>query len=290
EIRAFVRQQKEAGADLIKIFASGGMLQGGMTLSQAQLNAACDEARKQGLRTLVHAYRDAVRAATLAGCTQIEHGLGASDDDLKLMAEKGTYFDPQDGLLIETYLGNKDKYLGTPFFNEETFAGLAKALPLHHELMRRAVSIPGLKIVFGTDAAPGSHGLNAEEFIHRVRDGILPMTAIVSANSVAAEALGMVDQLGAIVPGLQFHHKGNAPDGRDVFRRRSVERHHGRPARCLCDERRHRLQECRSPLNCWLWWSPALMGLLNGYFRSARTAATVSYSAAPQSGRSENGR
>ena len=203
EIRAFVRQQKEAGADLIKIFASGGMLQGGMTLSQAQLNAACDEARKQGLRTLVHAYRDAVRAATLAGCTQIEHGLGASDDDLKLMAEKGTYFDPQDGLLIETYLGNKDKYLGTPFFNEETFAGLAKALPLHHELMRRAVSIPGLKIVFGTDAAPGSHGLNAEEFIHRVRDGILPMTAIVSANSLAAEALGMGDQLGAIVPGLQ---------------------------------------------------------------------------------------
>ena len=47
-----------------------------MALSQEQLNAACDEAKKQGLRTLVHAYRDAVRAATLAGCTKIEHGLG----------------------------------------------------------------------------------------------------------------------------------------------------------------------------------------------------------------------
>ena len=110
EIRAYVRKQKEAGADLIKIFASGGMLQGRMTLSQEQLNAACDEAKKQGLRTLVHAYRDAVRAATLAGCTQIEHGLGATDDDLKLMAEKGTYFDPQAGLLLENYLLNKDKY------------------------------------------------------------------------------------------------------------------------------------------------------------------------------------
>ena len=68
EIRAFVRKQKEAGADLIKIFASASVRQGGgMTLSQDQLNAACDEANKQGLRTLVHAYKDAVRAATLAG-------------------------------------------------------------------------------------------------------------------------------------------------------------------------------------------------------------------------------
>lgn len=88
EIRAFVRKQKEAGADLIKIYASGGMTRGKMTMSQEQLNAACDEARKLGLRSLVHAHRDAVRAATLAGCTEIEHGLGASDDDLRLMAER----------------------------------------------------------------------------------------------------------------------------------------------------------------------------------------------------------
>ena len=92
EIRAFVRKQKAAGADLIKIFASASIRQGGgMTLSQDQLNAACDEANKQGIRTLVHAYKDAVRAATLAGCTQIEHGTLADDDSLKLMAEHGTY-------------------------------------------------------------------------------------------------------------------------------------------------------------------------------------------------------
>src|SRR5436305_2202303 len=178
EIRAYVRKQKEAGADLIKIRASGGMLQGGMTLSQEQLNAACDEAKKQGLRTLVHAFRDAVRAATLAGCTEVEHGLGATDDDLKLMAEKGTYFDPQAGLLIETYLLNKDKYVGTPYFpkTEEGFAVFAQILPMNHELMQRAVKIPGLKIVFGTDALAGAHGRNAEEFADRVRDcGVDPM-------------------------------------------------------------------------------------------------------------------
>jgi imidazolonepropionase-like amidohydrolase len=203
EIRAFVRKQKEAGADLIKIFASGGMLKGGMTLSREQLNAVCDEARKQNLRTLVHAYRDGIRASTLAGCTQVEHGLGATDDDLKLMAEKGTYFDPQAGLLIETYLQNKDKYLGTPFYPEEAFGVFEQVLPTEHELMRRAAKTPGLKIVFGTDAVAGAHGRNAEEFIDRVRDcGVDPMAAMVSANSLGAEALGMADRIGSIAPGL----------------------------------------------------------------------------------------
>jgi imidazolonepropionase-like amidohydrolase len=206
EIRAYVRKQKQAGADLIKIYASGGMTRGAMTLSQEQLNAACDEAGKQGLRTLVHAYRDAVRAATLAGCTEVEHGLGASDDDLKLMAAKGTYFDPQAGLLLETYLRNKARYAGAPFYppTEEGFAAFEKVLPMNHELMRRAAKIPGLKIVFGTDAVAGAHGRNAEEFIDRVHDaGVEPMAAMVSANSLGAEAMGMADQIGSIAPGLQ---------------------------------------------------------------------------------------
>jgi imidazolonepropionase-like amidohydrolase len=206
EIRDYVRKQKQAGADLIKIYAAGGMTQGPMTMSQDQLNAACDEAKKQGLRTLVHAFREAVRAATVAGCTQVEHGLGASDDDLKLMAEKGTYFDPQAGLLLETYIQNKDKYVGTPFYPKtlEGFAAFEKILPMNHELIRRAVKIPGLKIVFGTDAVAGAHGLNAEEFIDRVRDcGVNPMAAMVSANSLAAEALGLSGQIGSIAPGLQ---------------------------------------------------------------------------------------
>ncbi len=206
EIRAFVRKQKEAGADLIKIYASGGMTRGAMTLSQEQLNAACDEANKRGLRSLVHAYRDAVRAATLAGCTEVEHGLGATDDDLKLMAEKGTYFDPQAGLLLETYLLNKEKYVGTPFFPTtlDGFAAMEKILPMNHELFQRAVKIPGLKIVFGTDAVAGAHGRNAEEFIDRVRDGgVDPMAALVSANSLGAKALGLAGEIGSITPGLQ---------------------------------------------------------------------------------------
>jgi len=205
EIRAFVRKQKQAGADVIKIFASQSIRQGGgMTLSQEQLNAACDEAKTQGLRTVVHAYKEAVRAASLAGCTQVEHGTLATDDDLKLLAKNGTYLDPQAGLVIENYLLNKDRYLGTPGYTEEGFAAMIKILPMNHDLVQRASKTRGLKIVFGTDAVAGSHGRNAEEFIDRVRDGgVDPMAAMVSANSLGAEALRMGDQIGSIAAGMR---------------------------------------------------------------------------------------
>jgi imidazolonepropionase-like amidohydrolase len=200
-----VRKQKQAGADLIKIFASKSIRQGGgMTLSQEQLNAACDEAKKQGLRTLVHAYKEAVRAATLAGCTEVEHGTLSTDGDLKLMAEKGTYFDPQCGLVIENYLQNREMYLGTQGYTAEGFAAMENILPMDHEIVEHAAKTPELKVVFGTDAVAGAHGRNAEEFIDRVRDcGVDPMAAMVSANSLGAEALGLGDQIGSIAPGFQ---------------------------------------------------------------------------------------
>jgi imidazolonepropionase-like amidohydrolase len=204
QIRAFIRKQKADGADLIKIFAANSIRRSDMTLSQEQLNAACDEARTLGLRTLVHAYKDAVRAATLAGCTEIEHGMLASDDDLRLMAEKGTYLDPQAGLVMENYLENKSRFLGTPGFNEESFAAIHEIIPVFHEFMHQAIKVRGLRIVFGSDALAGSHGRNAEEFIDRVKDGgVDPMAAMVSANSLGAEALGLSNEIGSIAPGLQ---------------------------------------------------------------------------------------
>ncbi len=128
----------------------------------------------------------------------------ATDDDLKLMAEKHTYLDPQAGLVVENYLLNKEKFLGTPGYTEEGLAAMEKVLSLNHELVKRASKIPGLKIVFGTDALAGAHGHNAEEFIDRVRDcGVEPMAAMISANSLGAEALGMADEIGSIAPGLQ---------------------------------------------------------------------------------------
>jgi imidazolonepropionase-like amidohydrolase len=145
-----------------------------------------------------------VRAAALAGCTEVEHGVLATDDDLKFLVQKGVVLDPQAGLVMENYLFNKDKFLGTPGFSEEAFVTIKQILPLYRDFMKQASKIQGLKIVFGSDALAGSHGRNSEEFVERVRDaGIDPMAAMVSANSLAAEVLGLSNQIGSIAPGLQ---------------------------------------------------------------------------------------
>lgn len=204
QLRDMVRKVKADGGDLVKIFASKSIREGGApTMTQEQLNAACGEAKAQGLRTLVHAYRDSIRMATLAGCTQIEHGTYATDDDLKLMAQRGTWFDPQAGLVIQNYLDNKARYLGIGNYTEEGFKMMEQALPLDFELFRRSVATPGLKVVFGTDAVAGAHGHNADEFIFRVRDGHQdPMAAMVAAQSLAAESLGLDKEIGALAPGM----------------------------------------------------------------------------------------
>lgn len=207
EIRAFVRKQKEAGADVIKIFAASSITRPDTLLSQEQLNAACDEAKQQGMRTLVHAYKDAVRMASLAGCTQIEHGPLTTDDDLKVLAKNGTWLDPQAGLVYENYLLNEEKFIGSPGFpaSSEGFSErLRKFISTSREFMRQADKIPGLRIVFGSDALAGSHGRNADELIERVRDaGVDPMKALVSANSLGAEAMGLANRIGPIAPGLE---------------------------------------------------------------------------------------
>ena len=206
EIRAFVRKQKDAGADFLKIYASGGMRQTTQTIPQPVLEAACDEARQVGLRSLVHANYEAIHGAIAAGCTQIEHGLDATDADLRAMAEKGIYFDPQAGQLIQNYLDNRERYAGTLFFPKtpQEFEPMKELLPIVHDVIQRARKVPGLKMVFGTDALAGMHGHNAEDLINRVVEGgVAPMDALVSANSVAAEVMKMDGQIGTLAPGLE---------------------------------------------------------------------------------------
>jgi imidazolonepropionase-like amidohydrolase len=204
-LRAIVRRRKAEGADFIKIFASQSIREGGgPTLSQEQLDAICGEAKRVGLRTLVHAHSaESVKSATLAGCTQIEHGIFATDEVLRLMAQRGTYFDPQCGLIFRNYLDNRAKYEGIGNYNEAGFAAMEKAIPLAVATFKRARATPGLKIVWGTDAVAGAHGRNVEDLICRVQDGGQPpLEAITSATSLGAEALGMGSQIGTIAPGF----------------------------------------------------------------------------------------
>ena len=206
ELRKQVDQRKADGADLIKIFASKSIREGGgQTMSDEQLAALCGEAKAQGLRTLVHAHSSqSIQAAVRAGCSEIEHGVFATDEDLRLMAERGVYFDPQAGLIFHNYFDNKARFLGIGNYNEEGFAAMEKAVPLAIGVVHRAAQTANLRMVFGTDAVAGAHGRNAEEFIYRVRDaGQKPMDAMVSANSLAAQAMDLGDKTGAIAPGLE---------------------------------------------------------------------------------------
>lgn len=204
QIREAVRKLKADGADVVKIFASRSIRQGGgQTLSDEQLQAACGEAKAQGLRSVVHAYKTAVRAAANAGCTEVEHGTYATPEDLDAMAQHGTFFDPQVGLVIHNYLDNKPKFIGIGSYTEEGFAKMQEVLPVIADMFKHALATPKLKIVFGTDAVAGAHGRNAEEFIDRLHAGQQPMDAMVAAQSRAAESLSLQNEIGAIAPGLQ---------------------------------------------------------------------------------------
>lgn len=206
ELRTRIREMKARGADLVKLFASKSIREGGgATMTPEQLNAACDEAHKQGLRVLVHAHAaDAVKAAVLAGCDQVEHGVFVTNDVLELMAQRGTYFSPQCGLVFRNYLGNKRYFEGIGNYNAEGFAAMEKAIPLAVDVIKRASRTPRLKLVWGTDAVAGAHGHNIDDLICRVNEGGQPAAdALVSATSRAAESLGLAKQIGAVAPGLE---------------------------------------------------------------------------------------
>lgn len=203
-IKARVVMLQYDKADLVKIFASKSIRDGGVpTMSLEQLQAACGEANKLGMRTLVHAYRESVRNATLAGCYEIEHGTFATDDDLKLMAAKGTYFDPQVGLVVQNYLSHAEAFLGNGNMNEIGFNYMRQQLTINRKLFIEAIHTPGLKVVMGTDAVAGGHGRNAEEIIARIKLGQPAMDALTAATSLNAESLRLGDKIGSIAPGLQ---------------------------------------------------------------------------------------
>jgi imidazolonepropionase-like amidohydrolase len=205
QLRAQVRQRKADGADLIKIFASASIRDGGTpTLSQEQLDAACGAARAEGLRSMVHAQSaEAMMRAARANCTVVEHGALATPEAFKLMAERGIWFDPNIGVVLQNYLENKSRFLGVGNYTEDGFAAMEKALGLSSAMFRAALETPGLRMVVGTDAVAGAHGRNINEALARIKAGQRPMDVIVSMTSAAAQSMGLDREIGAITPGLE---------------------------------------------------------------------------------------
>src|ERR1700736_2281025 len=162
KLRELVRERKQQGADLIKIFASKSIREGGdQTMTDEQLQAACGEAKALGLRTIVHAHSaSSAKAATLAGCTAIEHGAYITDEVFDLMAQHGTYYDPNIGLVLQNYLENKPKYFGIGNYNEEGFAFMEKGVAIVRDTFKKSLTHKNLKIIYSTDATAGAHGQN----------------------------------------------------------------------------------------------------------------------------------
>jgi imidazolonepropionase-like amidohydrolase len=205
ELRAMVRERKAQGADLVKIFASSSQRVGATpTLTEEQLRILCGEAKAVGLRSMVHVYRSQVSAAARAGCREIEHLTYATQQDIDEVVRAGAFISPQVGLVVQNYLENKARYLGVGNYTEEGMAIMKRDLPEDYAVCTLAVHTPGAKVVFSTDATAGAHGRNAEEFMGRVEHcGQSPMAALVSANSLAADSIGMGDSLGRLAPGYQ---------------------------------------------------------------------------------------
>ena len=205
ELRAMVRERKEQGADLVKIFSSASQRVGATpTLTEGQLKVLCDEVRAIGMRSMVHAYRSQVAAAGRAGCDQIEHATYATKEELQVAVDAGAFISPQVGLVVQSYWENRERYLGVGNYTEEGMQTMKDDMYLDFEVCSLAASMPNAKLVFSTDATAGAHGRNADEFIGRVEHcGQTPMQALVSAGKVAAEALDMADELGRLAPGYE---------------------------------------------------------------------------------------
>ena len=119
------------------------------------------------------------------------------------MAQHGTYYDPNFGLLLHNYIENKERFLGVGNFNEEGFAYMEKGIPIGIDTFKRAMARK-IKFAFGTDVGAGGLGRNFEEFIYRIRDGGQPpMDAIISGTSRAAESIRLQDKIGTLAPGME---------------------------------------------------------------------------------------
>ncbi|WP_374394670.1 amidohydrolase family protein [Sphingopyxis sp.] len=197
-----VRKASRAGADVIKITATGGVLsQQGRGLeghfSNAELVSIADTAHSLGLRVMAHAHgARGIESAAAAGIDSIEHGTFADDAALKVMKAKGSYLVPT----LMAFEGIKER-LGKGIYTPTVEAKVRMTMNDVGKAVGRAKAL-GVPIAFGTDAGVFEHGRNAGEFALLVKYGLTPREALASATTVAAKLLSLEDQIGRIAPGL----------------------------------------------------------------------------------------
>ena len=202
-VRRVVRAVAASGVDVIKMLVTerGGVRAQDprrQTFTEAEVAAAVAAAREAGLGVMAHAHgNEGVAAAVRAGALSIEHGTYATDETLRLMKERGTFFVPT----ITVYR----RYMVTGGPNRPDSVVVARAeamLPIARDVTARAWKA-GVRLVAGTDDNyEGSLRLQ-DELEEFVKAGMSPIAAIRAATSVAAENLGIAKRTGAVVTGLE---------------------------------------------------------------------------------------
>ena len=198
EIRKAVRTNLKAGADFIKILATGAVLSkgtppGAQQYTEEELRVAVDEAARWGRHVAAHAHgSDGIKAAIRAGIHTIDHGSMMDDEAVELLRTRHAYFVPT--------LYTSESISADPNVPESEKAR-SKQITALKDRSFQLVMKSGLPIGFATDAAVVPHGQNAREFAYRVRLGQSPMDAIVSATRTAAEIIGWGDRVGTIEAG-----------------------------------------------------------------------------------------
>jgi imidazolonepropionase-like amidohydrolase len=194
-----VREVIRAGADVIKICTTGGVLseRDSPQASQflpAEIEVVVAEARAHRLSVMAHAQgTDGIKNAIRAGVASIEHGIYLDDEAIDMMLEAGTFLVPT----LLAPIGVLDAPEGV---SEASLAKARDTLEIHKESIARAAAA-GVRIAMGTDSGVVPHGRNASEIVQMVATGMTPMAAIEAATRVAAENLGEGHRLGVIAEG-----------------------------------------------------------------------------------------
>ncbi len=199
-----VRLQVRAGADIIKITATGGVLSNtaaglGQQFSDEELAAIVGAAHRMGRQVTAHAHgEDGINSFLRAGGDSIEHGTYLNDESIRLMRRDGVYLVPtlMAGDFVARIASGPDN-----FFTPAQTAKALQAGPLMLDMARRAHD-GGVRIAFGTDSGVSAHGDNAGEFALLVRAGLTPLEAIQTATVNAAAHLRISEQAGRIAPGM----------------------------------------------------------------------------------------
>ncbi|MCH8683962.1 metal-dependent hydrolase family protein [Pedomonas mirosovicensis] len=199
---ARVREASRAGADVIKITATGGVLSQqarglGQHFTNEELEAIMDTAHSLGLKVAAHAHgAKGIETAARAGVDSIEHGTFVDDAGLKVMKEKGTYMVPT----LMAFTGISER-LGKGVYTPQVEEKIRQTLKVRGKQIA-AAKHEGVPIAFGTDSAVYEHGRNGEEFGLMVQyGGLTPREALASATTSAAKLLGLESEIGTLEPG-----------------------------------------------------------------------------------------